>query len=248
MTNEMKQTTGAESLENEALSQEENDVVEETLEVSVALPAWILDAARELNLDISSIAEASLCAAIGRMLKPAPPRLRFPLLGEDQIEVKVKKITKTGVVLLLYKTARVDMDLLDEVVGPENWTCEYREIKGNLYCGIGIKRREDSPFVWKWDCGVESREDGEGNEKKGEASDSFKRAGFKWGIGRELYTSPFIFAKAEKCNIKDNNGKLSCYDDFEVEKIAYDESGRKIKGLAVVNNSTGKRCFVWQEQ
>ena len=145
-----KQTTGAENLENEVLSQEENDVAEETREVSVALPVWILGAARKLGLDISSVTEASLCAAIGRMLKPAPPPLRFPLLDEDQIEVKVKKITKAGVVLLLYKTARVDMDLLDEVVGPENWTCEYREVKGNLYCGIGIKRREDSPFVWKW--------------------------------------------------------------------------------------------------
>ena len=81
------------------------------------------------------------------------------LLSADEIEVKVKKVTEKGVVALLYKTARVDMDILDETYGPENWQDDYKEIKGNLYCGIGINE------VWKWDCGIESREDDEGNQK-----------------------------------------------------------------------------------
>lgn len=170
----------------------------------------------------------------------------FDLLTADQIECRVKKVTEKGAVVLLYKTARVDMDMLDAAVGAENWQCDYREIKGNLYAGIGILCGEDGPIksiVWKWDCGVESREDGEGNEKKGEASDSFKRAGFKWGIGRELYTAPFIFIPADKMNI--NNGRT--YDTFSVEKIAYDDK-RRISGLSILNDKTGKRVFVWQRQ
>ena len=104
-------------------------------------------------------------------------------------------------------------------------------------------------MVWKWDCGVESREDGEGNEKKGEASDAFKRAGFRWGIGRELYTAPFIFFPTEGMNVKrsEYNGKpvFRTFDNFFVEKILFDEK-RKISALAVKNANTGKR-WVWQK-
>lgn len=169
----------------------------------------------------------------------------FRLLKECEIEVKVKQVKENGCVLLLYKTARTDMDLLDETVGPFAWTCEYREIKGNLYCGIGVTS-ETGETIWKWDCGIESRSDGEGNEKKGEASDAFKRAGFRWGIGRELYTSPFVWIPAEKMNITNRNGKLSTYDKFSVERIAYDDTG-DISGLAIRNDKTGKRCFLWQK-
>ena len=167
---------------------------------------------------------------------------RFRLLDASDIEVKVKQVKKTGAVLLLYKTARTDMDILDESVGAENWTNDYREIKGNLYCGIGI--RDGDAWTWKWDCGIESREDGEGNEKKGEASDAFKRAGFRWGIGRELYTSPFIWVPAEKMNITEYYGKCKTFDTFRVEKIAYDDN-RRISGLSIVNNNNAKRAFVW---
>lgn len=166
---------------------------------------------------------------------------KFPLLAETDIEVKVKQVRKSGAVLLLYKTARTDMDLLDATVGPENWTNDYREIKGNLYCGIAI-RASGEPWVWKWDCGIESRADGDGNEKKGEASDAFKRAGFRWGIGRELYTAPFIWIPAEKMTIQGDNNRYRTYDSFLVEKIAYDDKNN-ISGLAIWNNSTGKRCF-----
>jgi hypothetical protein len=174
------------------------------------------------------------------------------LLNADDIEVKVKQVSAKGAVLLLYKTARTDMDILDEEVGPENWTCDYKEIKGNLYCGIAIRKHIGDPnifeWVWKWDCGIESREDSEGNQRKGEASDAFKRAGFRWGIGRELYSSPFIWIPADKVTIQtDQRGKAKTYDKFAVEKIAYDEN-RKVSGLAIFNQSTGKRVFVWQKQ
>lgn len=170
--------------------------------------------------------------------------MEFRPLKEHEIEVKVKQVTEKGVLLLLYKTARTDMDLLDETVGPENWTNDYKDIGGILYCGIGIQvKRGDSPlreWVWKWDCGVESNVE----KEKGQASDAFKRAGFRWGIGRELYTAPFIFVPAEKVNIKTVNGKPKTCDTFRVEKIAYTDGS--ISGLAIINEKFGKRCFVWQ--
>lgn len=166
----------------------------------------------------------------------------FRLLKESEIECRVKKCTDNGAVILLYKTARTDMDILDETVGPTNWESDYKEIKGNLYCGIGI-RLNDERTAWKWDCGIESREDGDGNQKKGEASDAFKRAGFKWGIGRELYTAPFIFVPADKMNISGSK----TYDTFSVEKISYDEE-RRISGICIRNDKLNRRCFIWQKQ
>lgn len=171
--------------------------------------------------------------------------MEFRLLSEKDIEVKVKQVKENGAVLLLYKTARTDMDILDEAVGAANWTNDYKEIKGNLYCGLAVREKEDAPFIWKWDCGIESREDGDGNEKKGEASDAFKRAGFRWGIGRELYSAPFIWIPADKMNISTASGKPKTFDTFSVEKIAYDSNDR-ISGLAIWNNKTNKRVFVWQ--
>ena len=159
----------------------------------------------------------------------------FRLLNADEIEVKVKQVTEKGAVALLYKTARTDMTLLDETVGAENWQTDYREIKGNMYCGIGIYRDAERGYVWKWNCGTESREDGEGNEKKGEASDAFKRAGTTWGIGRELYTAPFIFLNVET---KEKNGKYYLADKFqtfEVSEITYTDN-RTIKSVTIVDN------------
>lgn len=170
---------------------------------------------------------------------------KFRLLRADEIECKVKKVTKSGAVLLLYKTARTDMDILDEALGPEGWTNDYREIKGNLYAGIAI-RQEDGSWIWKWDCGVESREDGDGNEKKGEASDAFKRAGFRWGIGRELYTAPDLRFPAEGMTFDEKSSAPRTYDRFSVEKIAYDESER-ISGIAIRNEKT-RKLLVWQRQ
>lgn len=180
--------------------------------------------------------------------------MKFRDLTADDIEVRVQSAKRTGVVLLLYKNARVDMAILDETVGAENWQREHYECKGNLFCRVGIccKMNIDesgnngdilSPsWVWKSDCGTESNTDAQ----KGEASDSFKRACFNWGIGRELYTSPFIWVGDSGCNIKESNGKYSCYDKFEVEKIKSEY--KQITGLAIINATTGKRCFVWQKQ
>ena len=161
--------------------------------------------------------------------------MNFRDLTAEDIEVRVQSAKANGVVLLLYKNARVDMNILDETVGAENWQREHYECKGNLFCRVGV-RQLSQDWVWKADCGTESNTEAQ----KGEASDSFKRACFNWGIGRELYTSPFIWVGADKCNIQ--NGK--CYDKFAVEKIKIEN--KQITGLAIKNVTTGQRCFVWQ--
>lgn len=161
--------------------------------------------------------------------------MKFRLLQADEIEVKVKQVSEKGAVALLYKTARTDMTLLDETVGAENWECDYKVVNDNLYCGIGVTCNDRE--VWKWDCGIESREDGEGNEKKGEASDAFKRAGFKWGIGRELYTAPFIFLNVP--TKKNNNGKWELanrYAKFKLTSITYNDD-RTIASVEVCDDN-----------
>lgn len=157
------------------------------------------------------------------------------LLKANEIEVKVKQVKENGCVALLYKTARTDMDVLDEEYGAENWQDSYEEIKGNMYCKIGVWNEKLSQWIWKQDCGIESREDDEGNQKKGEASDAFKRAGFKWGIGRELYTAPFIWISSDFIQIKSYNGKYSTNEKFSVKKIEYNDN-REIIALEIVNS------------
>lgn len=167
----------------------------------------------------------------------------FRDLRADEIECKVATVNGKGVSLLLYKTARTDMQILDETVGAFNWQCGYHEVKCNMYCEISIYDKEKNQWITKEDCGVESAF---GDKEKGEASDAFKRAGFKWGIGTELYTSPFIWIKAEDCNIMQNNNTFKCYDKFYVEAIQITD--KTITGLAIKNATTGKRVFVWKKQ
>ena len=112
-------------------------------------------------------------------------------LKPNEIEVRVGTISKAKpkAMLLLYKDARCDMAMLDESYGAGNWQSKYERINDVLYCSIGVFNKEIGEWVWKQSNGVESQGTGEDdpNNKKGEASDSFKRAGFMWGIGRELY-------------------------------------------------------------
>lgn len=157
----------------------------------------------------------------------------------SEIELRVSTIKENGLQLLLYKTARVDMAFLDELYTPFGWSCEYCEIKGNLFCGISVKTEHG--WVTKWDCGIESRESG-GNEKKGEASDAFKRAGTKWGIGRELYTSPFIWVGSDKAMIaKDGRGNYTTHDRFSVLSIDVDNGN--IVDLVIINDKTGNIVY-----
>lgn len=178
--------------------------------------------------------------------------MTFRDLTADEIEVRVQSIKQkqgkpTGVVLLLYKNARCDMNILDETVGAENWQREHYECKGNLFCRVGIKC--GSEWVYKSDCGTESNTDAQ----KGEASDSFKRACFNWGLGRELYTAPFTWITSDKCAIYDTERKdkygnpiFATYDRFSVEKIIIEN--KKITALSIWNDTQNARVFVWQMQ
>ena len=163
--------------------------------------------------------------------------ISFRPLDASDIEVRVQSATENGVSLLLYKDARCDMRILDEVVGADSWQCRYRECKGNLFCEVGI-RGDDNQWVWKEDVGIPSNMESE----KGEASDAFKRACFKWGIGRELYTAPFIFIRIGDCNIgRNKNGKPACYDRFSVASINTEDGC--ITDITIRNDSLGR--IVW---
>ena len=160
-------------------------------------------------------------------------RLEFRLLDKEEIECRVQSVMKdnSGCILLLYKTARTDYNLLDEVVGAMNWKCDYKEIKGNLYCEIAIYNKDLQQWISKSNCGVESNTEAE----KGEASDSLKRAGFVWGIGRELYTAPFTYIKLTSDDF--SNSKLKT--TFRVKEIGY--TNRVITKLVIEDNKGNVR-------
>jgi len=159
--------------------------------------------------------------------------MKFRNLTEREIEVKVKQVFKDSAMLLLYKDARVDFRLLDETVGPENWQRRHEVIDGRMFCSVGIKC--EGEWVWKQDVGVPSDFEGE----KGEASDSFKRACYNWGIGRELYTAPAIFVQ---CETEERNGKHMTKERFFVEQIIVDNGA--IVALSI-KNSKGSRVFLY---
>lgn len=160
-------------------------------------------------------------------------KLEFRLLEKEEIECRVQQVMKdnSGCILLLYKTARTDYNLLDEVVGAMNWKCDYKEIKGNLYCEISIYNKDLQQWISKSNCGVESNTEAE----KGEASDSLKRAGFVWGIGRELYTAPFTYIKLTPDDFV--NSKLKT--QFKVKEIGY--TYRNITKLVIEDNKGNVR-------
>ena len=167
----------------------------------------------------------------------------FRTLRADEIDCRIAQIKETqsgkGLSLLLYKDARCDQNILDEVVGPFKWKREHT--RDNRNCIVSIWSDELGQWVSKEDTGTESNTERE----KGLASDSFKRACFNWGIGRELYTAPFIWITEKDCRIKENRGKLVCYDRFTVKGIGYTDG--VITGLEIKNQATGKVCYKWGE-
>ena len=162
----------------------------------------------------------------------------FRLLRADEIDCRVATISEKGLSLLLYKDARVDQNILDETVGALNWTRSHT--RDNANCIVSIWDESKNQWISKEDTGTESFTE----KEKGLASDSFKRACFNWGIGRELYSAPFIWISADQANINQGrNGKFQCYDDFIVEQILYDDN-RNIVALSIKNMKTNKRVFL----
>ena len=150
----------------------------------------------------------------------------FRLLRADEIDARIGSLKPTWASLLLYKDARCDMAILDETVGAFNWTRSHS--RDNANCTVSIWDKEKGQWISKEDTGTESNTEAE----KGLASDSFKRACFNWGIGRELYTAPLIKINGKAEDLK--------YAKFHVDAIGYDEN-RNINYLVI--SSEGKVVY-----
>lgn len=164
--------------------------------------------------------------------------VKIRLLRADEIECRIGTISEKGLSLLLYKDARADMKILDETFGCFGWKRTHQSIDGNLYCTVEIWDSEKKSWIAKQDVGTVSYTE----KEKGQASDSFKRACVSVGIGRELYSAPFIWISAQKCNIQRKNDKLISYDKFSVSEISYNEN-REIIGLSIINDDTGEIVY-----
>lgn len=173
--------------------------------------------------------------------------LKFPLLRPDQIEVRVGQVGENGYSVLLYKTARTDAEILDQVVGQGNWQKRFYTLNGVgtgdgvrsiVVCSVGIYDDDKHEWVWKDDSGTE----GDIEQDKSVCSDAFKRAsgGSCWGIGRELYYTGFVFIKGgthkemvygkEKWVLNDK------YDKLSVKEIAW-SNDTKLKTLVITNKN-----------
>lgn len=158
--------------------------------------------------------------------------MKFRKLKASEIDARVSTVTDSGCSLLLYKDARVDQNILDETIGCLNWQRSHQLIGDRLYCTVSVWDEDKKQWISKQDVGTESYTE----KEKGQASDSFKRACFNLGIGRELYTAPFIWIPSNKVTLKEKNGKKTTNDRFEVEDIGYDKDGN-INRLVIRNTS-----------
>lgn len=153
----------------------------------------------------------------------------------DQVGVYDEKTHDGYCTLLLYIDARTAMDILDETCGM-GWQTKHYEVKGNLYCALGIKCENE--WIWRDDCGTESYAEAE----KGESSDSFKRSCVCWGLGRELYTAPNMRIS---CQVETNKkGKLvPVLSAFRVAEINIEN--KVIKSVTI--NAYDKNAKAWKE-
>ena len=169
--------------------------------------------------------------------------LEFRPLNANEIEIRVGTTVKQkengkvakdeygndkikGFFLLLYKNARVDQVVLDETVGTFNWQCKYYQVKNTMVCSVGIYNEERGEWLWKDNGGDD---DFNTEQIKAELSDSFKRACFNWGIGRELYYAPKVYVATTASNTTSAH--------YSVKQIKYDEN-KRITRLIIINDST----------
>lgn len=160
------------------------------------------------------------------------------LLTKHDIDVRVSNVTDNNgvvkVMLLLYKDARVDMKILDELYTPLGWKRTHKMIGDRMYCSVEVWDEAKGVWVGKEDVGTESNTEAE----KGQASDSFKRACVNWGIGRELYSAPRIYVTLNQGEFYyDRNNRLKVSATFSVNRIEYDVKERTIKELDIVDKS-----------
>lgn len=155
---------------------------------------------------------------------------KIRLLRAEEIECRIAAINEQGISILLYKDARVDQRILDETFGPFGWKRSHQCINGSLYCTVEIYDKETGLWISKQDVGSA----GFSEKEKSQASDSFKRACFNWGIGRELYSAPFIWVPSSNVNIQKRGEKYFCSNRFSVSSIGYN-ADREISSLTLIN-------------
>ena len=168
--------------------------------------------------------------------------MKFRKLKANEIEARVATVNTSGCSLLLYKDARVDQKLLDETLGVFGWKRSHQLIGDRLYCTVEVWDATKEQWISKQDVGTESYTE----KEKGQASDSFKRACFNLGIGRELYSAPFIWVSSGVCDIRNDNGRYTTKDRFEVQDIGYDEEG-DINKLTIINAKSKNVVYTFGE-
>lgn len=167
---------------------------------------------------------------------------KIPPLKAQDVECRVQQITENqngyGAILLLYKDARVDMKILDQVYGEMNWQRRHTVINGQLFCSVLIWDESKKQWIEKQDVGTESATEAE----KGRASDSFKRACFNVGIGRELYNAPFIYIKLDAGEVRKNSkGKPTTYTRFNVTEMEYSREKECFTKLVICDEKGRQR-------
>lgn len=167
--------------------------------------------------------------------------IKFRDLRADEVDCRVSTCKSTGCTLLLYKDARCDMNILDETLGVTGWKRHHEVVNGNLFCTVEIWDEEKKEWISKQDVGVESYAE----KEKGQASDSFKRACFNLGIGRELYTAPFIWISPGKVSMTKRGEKYVTYDRFKI--VEMDVIDKRITSLVICNEKTGEIAYRWME-
>lgn len=131
-------------------------------------------------------------------------------LTTEQLEFRVSQVfkgknNKVWANILVYKNARTDAKILDDVVGPENWQLKFREEKACIVASLGIRTKEGvDDWAWKEGNGTP----GDFEQEKGAYSDAQKRAGFQWGIGRGLYDFPQIYVELLEGECYEKDGKV----------------------------------------
>ncbi len=160
-----------------------------------------------------------------------------------EIDFRIQSINKGGyATILAYKDARVDMNRLDSVCGALNWKREH--VRDNANCIVSIYDKDKKEWVSKEDTGAESFTE----KEKGLASDSFKRACFNWGIGRELYDYPLIQIKLLPNEVDLTGQKARQTWDLKLrEWIWFTQfTNGKLTYLACKDNN-GKARYKWGE-
>ena len=167
--------------------------------------------------------------------------LRKPL-KLSELDFRIQSINKGKyATILVYKDARADMNRLDDVCGVLGWKREHS--RDNKNCTVSIWDDANKQWVSKEDTGTESAAEAQ----KGMASDSFKRACFNLGIGRDLYEYPAISVKLNDDEVTEFNGKFKQSFNLKLKEWVWakqiDDKGNIIFLAAKDQNDKSRYTF-----